>query len=301
MTLDVNGGDELAVKEMTIGCDRVYVSLPEPNKTGHTFLGWFTGSTGGEKVESGDKVTIPSNHTLYAHWTTINKYTLTFIFGNGDDPEVRVLEFNETISYPAEPVRAGYSFAGWDKNITNMPADNTTITALWTGNNYTVTFNPNGGSVSQSKKAVVFGSAYGDLPIATRTGHTFLGWFTEKGESITEGSIVNTPDNHTLYAHWIEITQGQVEIVFSTKDMSQEEIEEVIKKYTDAYFEFTIIEFTTDEIRVIVEFVDVREAVSFIETVEALGEAKIKDVKFVFEFDLSFSPAYLPMSLLWLI
>ena len=243
--------------------------------------------------------------TITAHWTP-NKYTLTFIFGNGTEPEVRVFEFNEAITYPADPVRAGYSFAGWDRNITNMPADNTTIIALWTANNYTVTFDPSGGSVSQSTKVVTFGSAYGDLPTPNMTGHTFLGWFTEKNESITRESIVKTPDNHTLYAQWLEITPSQVEIVFNTKDMTKKEIEKVIKKYTDAEFKITVIEGITDEVRVIVEFVDAESAEEFFRSVNAVlstgeEEDSIKRVDFVQEGTPSFSPAYHPMSLLYLI
>ena len=307
VTLDVNGGDELVVKEMTIDCDRVYVFLLTPTRTGYTFLGWFTERTGGDKIESGDKVTILSNHTLYAHWS-VNKYTLTFIFGNGTEPEVRVLDFNETITYPADPVRAGYSFAGWDKNITNMPADNFTITAQWTANNYTVTFNPSGGGVSQSTKVVTFGSAYGELPNSNRTGYTFLGWFTEKNESITAESIVKTSDNHTLFAHWLEVTQNQVEIVFRTKDMGKEEIEEVIRKYTNADFTITVIESGDsgeDGMRVIIEFIDEEMAENFIEIVKASSEAEgtIKDLKFVIEpftGPTSFSPVHRPMKLLCL-
>ena len=193
----------------------------------------------------------------------------------------------------------------WDRNITNMPACDFTIAALWTANNYTVTFNPSGGSVSQSTKVVAFGSAYGGLPNATRTGYTFLGWFTEKNESITEESIVNTPDNHTIYAHWLEVRQNQVEIVFSTKDMTKNEIEEAIKKYTEADFTITVIENISDEIRVIVEFVDAEKANEFVRDANAAlekGEGdKIKRVDFVQKAIPSFSPAHHPMRLLFLI
>ena len=307
VTLDVNGGDELVVKEMLIDCDRVYGELPNATRTGYTFLGWFTGKTGWNKVKSGDEVTILSNHTLYAHWS-INKYTLTFNLNNGTDPVVRVLDFNEAITYPANPVRAGYSFAGWDNNTTNMPANNITITAQWTANEYTVTFNPSGGIASQSTKDVTFGSAYGELPNATRTGYTFVGWFTEKNESITGESIVKIPDNHTLYAHWLEVAQSQVEIVFSKKDMGKKEIEEAIRKYTNADFKITVIESSDgdeDGMRVIVEFVDAEEAKEFSRTVNTAikrGEVSlIKRVDFVQEGTDSFSPAYHPMSLLYLI
>ena len=284
VTLDVNGGDELTVKEMIIDCDNAYGDLPIATRTGYTFLGWFTGRTGGDKVESGDKVTILSDHTLYAHWS-VNKYTLTFDFSNGTEPEVRVLEFNEAITYPSDPVWAGYSFNSWDRNIANMPADNTTITAQWTANNYTVTFNPSGGSASQSTKVVTFGSAYGELPTPNKTGHTFLGWFTEKNESITEESIVKIANNHTLTAQWKETPTSQVEIVFGTKDMTDEKIDEIINKYTDA--EFTIIKFedeTTGDITVIVKFSDIGEAEEFVRKVNASEkEGLIKRIGFTSE------------------
>ena len=240
VTLDANGGDELQSRPTAIVCNDIYLILPAPTRTGHTFLGWFTAGTDGDKIESGDEVAIFINHTLYAHWSI---------------------------------------------------------------NNYTVTFDPSGGIASQSTKVVTFGSAYGDLPNVTRNEHTFLGWFTEKNESITNESIVIIADNHTLFAHWLEVTQGQVEIVFSTKDMTNEEIEKIIKKYTDADFKITVIESTTDEIRVIVEFVDTEKAESFIETVRnsSKGKTLIKRVGFIQEGTISFSPAYHPMNLLWLI
>ncbi|MCR4615410.1 MAG: bacterial Ig-like domain-containing protein, partial [Clostridiales bacterium] len=41
----------------------------------------------------------------------------------------------------------------------------------------TVTFNPNGGTVSPASKSVTYGSTYGSLPTPTRTGYTFDGWY----------------------------------------------------------------------------------------------------------------------------
>ena len=40
----------------------------------------------------------------------------------------------------------------------------------------TVTFDANGGSVSQTSKQVKYGTYYGDLPTPTKSGATFLGW-----------------------------------------------------------------------------------------------------------------------------
>ena len=48
--------------------------------------------------------------------------------------------------------------------------------AIWNVNTYTVTFDPNGGTVSPTSKTVVYDAKYGDLPIATKVGSTFNGF-----------------------------------------------------------------------------------------------------------------------------
>ncbi|MBE6588873.1 MAG: hypothetical protein E7643_01720, partial [Ruminococcaceae bacterium] len=68
----------------------------------------------------------------------------------------------------------------------------------------TVTFNANGGSVSDSSKTVYYGQYYGALPIPTRANYTFAGWYTEAegGTQLNADSIVTALVNQTLYAHW---------------------------------------------------------------------------------------------------
>ena len=67
--------------------------------------------------------------------------------------------------------------------------------------NVTVTFNPNGGSVSTTSKTVTVGGAYGTLPTPTRTGWTFEGWY-DGSTKITASSTVTRTTAHTLLAHW---------------------------------------------------------------------------------------------------
>ena len=68
----------------------------------------------------------------------------------------------------------------------------------------TVTFDPNGGSVSPTSKTITKGIAYGILPIPTKTNYTFKGWYTAAsgGSKVTSSTTVNATANHTLYAHW---------------------------------------------------------------------------------------------------
>ena len=69
---------------------------------------------------------------------------------------------------------------------------------------FTVTFNANGGSVSPSSMTATVGQALGALPTPTRTGHSFTGWFTSAsgGTQITSNTVYNTANNITIYAHW---------------------------------------------------------------------------------------------------
>lgn len=74
----------------------------------------------------------------------------------------------------------------------------------------TVTLNANNGSVPPKTIRVVTGKAYGtlctngQLPVPTRTGYSFAGWYTKRigGTKVTASTIVTETSNHTLYAHW---------------------------------------------------------------------------------------------------
>ncbi len=84
-------------------------------------------------------------------------------------------------------------------------ASNHTLYAQWTANTYTVTFDANGGGTpTPATKVVTFGSAYGTLATTSRTGYTFVGWFTAAsgGTQVTVATVVSNASNHTLYAQW---------------------------------------------------------------------------------------------------
>lgn len=69
---------------------------------------------------------------------------------------------------------------------------------------FNVTFNANGGNVSQSTKTVIYGSTYGELPTPTRDNYVFDGWYTAAsgGTKITSSTVFNSTNDVTLYAHW---------------------------------------------------------------------------------------------------
>lgn len=125
-----NGGSISSQQTKVIKYNEPYGTLPEISRTGYSFSGWFTEDFGGDKIESDSVVGILNDHSLYAQWV-INNYTLTFIFNNGVEPKVMILDYNASINYPEDPTREGYIFSGWDGNVTGMPANNLNITAQW--------------------------------------------------------------------------------------------------------------------------------------------------------------------------
>ena len=78
---------------------------------------------------------------------------------------------------------------------------------------YTVTFNPNGGKIDsdKSKRNLEEGQPLGELPIPTRAGYAFEGWFKET--TGTEQITAETPmgnDAVTYYAHWVQSAPAEV-------------------------------------------------------------------------------------------
>ena len=70
---------------------------------------------------------------------------------------------------------------------------------------WTITFDPNGGTVNLTSVTTGVGDTLGSLPTPTRTGYTFKGWYTAStsGTKVTEDRKYN--GNTTIYAQWTPI------------------------------------------------------------------------------------------------
>ena len=82
------------------------------------------------------------------------------------------------------------------KNLSAEQGGTVELYAVWAANQYTVTFNPNGGTVSPTSQAAVYDSAYGALPTPTRTGYAFAGW--GYAMPLTKASNTILEDNYTI-------------------------------------------------------------------------------------------------------
>ncbi len=95
--------------------------------------------------------------------------------------------------------------AVWSGNLISSVEENKkvfTLEAVYTPNNYVVNLNANGGNLSVSQTTVTFDAAYGTLPIPTRRGYDFKGWYLD-GNKIISSTRVTTAEGHTLRAEWV--------------------------------------------------------------------------------------------------
>ena len=208
-----NGGEvDVPSKEVTY--NETYGELPTPIKTGYKFMGWFTDTDYETQVTEETTVKIITDQTLYARWTA-NTYTVSFDANGGDEvTSVLTVTYDGTYGTLPTPNRLGYTFKGWYTDKTGGTqiistskvsiTDSQKLYARWENRTFTINFNANEGTVDTTSKTVTFDSEYGALPTPTRTGYTFVGWFTDKtgGTQILSDAIVKTASEQTLYARW---------------------------------------------------------------------------------------------------
>ena len=206
LTYNANGGSVSTAAKTLKDRDK-YGTLPTPTKSGSRFDGWYTAATGGTKVSENN--VICGNTTIYAHWTKYGTLTFDPNGGSVSTTSKQLIKGDKYGTLPT-PTRDGCRFDGWytekdagDKVESDWVfQDDYTIYAHWSKYG-TLTFDPNGGSVSTTSKQLAAGDQYGDLPTPTREDYNFDGWYTEKdaGDKADSGWIFH--DDYTLYAHWI--------------------------------------------------------------------------------------------------
>ena len=175
-----------------------YLGQPTPafngtlQRTGYTFAGWYTDTDYTEAYDFNTPVT--GNLTLYAKWT-VNQYTITFDTDGGNTIAPITQDYGTAITAPENPTKTGYTFAGWEPELPEtMPAGNLTIKAKWTVNQYTITFDTDGGSeVASITKD--YGTAITAPENPTKTGYTFNGWDTTIPDTMPA-------NNMTITAKW---------------------------------------------------------------------------------------------------
>ncbi|MDD6000946.1 MAG: InlB B-repeat-containing protein, partial [Bacteroidales bacterium] len=180
LTFDTDGGNDfLATTLKDYGADLSYISaLSDPTKLGYDFVKW-------------DKViptTMPATDlTITALWTpTVYNINLNYDGGELPTGKSNPTTFTiETETFTLEkPEKTGYTFAGWHTGKTVDPdgtitkgyyAQDLDYTATWNVNQYTITFNTDGGSavaaITQDYNSAITAPAN-----PTKEHYKFIGW-----------------------------------------------------------------------------------------------------------------------------
>ena len=225
ITYDLNYGTVSSPNPTSYTVTTPNFSLNNPTRDGYTFAGW----TGTGLVGSSTAVTIPIGSTgarnYTATWTPIN-YPISYVDSNGSTPITAPgapASYNDTqlpLTFTSVPVKPGFTFIDWDGlgasgssiTIPQGTRGNLTYQANWLTNDYTITFNANGGA-NPTIPAIWLGYDMTELPKSninitpTRTGYSFLGW---TGHGITNqtapftisSATTGVPGNLTYTAQW---------------------------------------------------------------------------------------------------
>ena len=251
IAFDTNGGSEIAPITQDYGTK--IIAPADPTRKGYTFKGW----------DKEIPETMPAgNITVKAQWE-INQYTITFDTNGGSEIDSITQDYGTKIIAPADPTRKGYTFKGWDKEIPEtMPAGNITVKAQWEINQYTITFDTNGGSdIAPITQAYGTEITAPDNP--TRKGYTFKGWDKEIPETMPA-------ENITITARWKDTEKPTGEIIIGTN------------KWNEFLNELTFGIFFKDTQEVTINAVDNSGVVfvSYLVTDKELSEAELNSLVF---------------------
>ncbi|TLG70249.1 InlB B-repeat-containing protein, partial [Culicoidibacter larvae] len=204
-----NGATSTKPADEQVTFDTLATKPADAVKTGYTFVGWFDAATGGTQWNFATSK-MPANAVkLYAQFT-INSYTMTF--DNDGATTTQTVVYDTLATEPTAPTKTGFTFAGWfdaqtggtkwNFTTNKMPASNKTLYAQYTRNNYTLTFNDQGTTTTQT---VAFDALVVEpATVPTKSGYTFSGWF----DAATGGTKWNfatnkmPASNKTLYAQF---------------------------------------------------------------------------------------------------
>jgi uncharacterized protein (TIGR02145 family)/uncharacterized repeat protein (TIGR02543 family) len=191
-------------------------------RNGYTFTGWNTAANGSGAVHAaGSTFAMGSaNVTLYAQWTLIPTYTVTYNVNTeavaGSVP-VDVKAYTEGSQVAVKDAgslsKTGFDFAGWNTLLSGngtlyapdasfqIGAENVTLYAKWTAKKCQINFNAHGGTAPESQ-IVDYGNLVAE-PSSTLSGLTLVGWYSEQEYTNKWNFLTQKVSSSvTLHAKW---------------------------------------------------------------------------------------------------
>ncbi len=227
--------DESLINEvLKIKNNSPYGLLPIPERDGYLFLGWFTDKINGQEIKPDTIYKGNTDVTLYAHWLK-KEYTISFNSDGGSSVASQTINEGEKATKPTNPTKTGYTFKEWQLNgstydFNTAVRSNITLKAVWTANQYTVTFNSDGGS-SVASQTINYNEVALKPNNPTRDGYVFKEWQLN-GNPYDFSTLVLS--DITLIATWDKL---DIIIEDTLKDILEDNGYSVNSGYT---FKFTL-------------------------------------------------------------
>ncbi|MCM1297084.1 MAG: InlB B-repeat-containing protein, partial [Muribaculaceae bacterium] len=186
------------------------VSAPNsPTTNYYSFAGWYSDATC--KTSYSFTVMPQEDITVYAKWTPI-VYSITYEMNGGTNANTNPTTYTVEDAFTfAAPTKTGHTFIAWftDAELTSATVSEITIGShgnikLYAGfsiNQYTLTFNSNGGT-SVEPITQNYGSTVQKPSNPAKTGYTFVGWYQDSTLRNSYSFSTMPAENKTLWAKW---------------------------------------------------------------------------------------------------
>ena len=207
LILDLDGGE--GETEITGKYGAAVTTPANPTKIGYTFAGWNPDLP----------VTLPAENATYTAKWTANNYIVKFEANGGSEimtDQVFTYDMKQALTANTFTCE-DYEFAGWatsadgekvytdGQTVLNLTSENNAtviLYAVWEIENYTITYNLNGGTNAESNPtSYTVETDTIILANATRNGYAFLGWYDENGDKVTQIPS-DTAKDITVTAKW---------------------------------------------------------------------------------------------------
>ncbi len=208
------------------------IEIQVPVRPGYDFVGWYADA----KFKKKAGLTIVSGstgvRTFYPKWKA-HTYKVTFVNNDASYPDTEVSTGTmkiQTLTYGSSAKltanafkKTYYTMTGWNTepdgsgqsftnqmaraNVTTEDGGEVTLYAQWAPTNYKINYVKNGGALSGEypKTYTHFDADAKELPVPTRKGYTFQGWYTDskfKASSKITEIPAGSSGNKTVYAKW---------------------------------------------------------------------------------------------------